>query len=332
MGEERERVAILPASMATKQRRRRDGSRFSASAVLLLAFLPSAAGGEEPGRQEPDSPTEERRPLPWAPDWSGRVDVNLTSSSGNAASRSVGIGAEATREISRIRLALDGAVLRASTGEVVRRAVGTPDDFEILSSVRSQVSADRSHLRARVSEAGLLEGSSAATGLHFFGAAGWERDGAAGVSGRYEVTAGVEVGFGETSNRVMKPVEFGAGLSFLHQRDEVNDPDVGDTTVGLRVDGRSAGTIGAAEVSLVTASTWNLRTRDDLRLDVTGAIAMPVTARLAFRSSAQVLYDTRPALERVPLSLVEGGDSTGRVVTPRARGDLILLIALSWRF
>ncbi len=314
--------------MEARRRRRLTGPPL----LLSLLLVPGPAWSDGPGQQEPDSDTDDRTPLPWAPDWSGRVDINLTSSSGNAAARSLGVGVEAAREISRIRLALDGALLRASTGEVVRRAVGTPEDFDVVSSVRSQVSADRSHLRARISEAGLLGGSAADTGLHFFGAAGWERDGAAGVKGRYEVTAGVEVGFGAVSERVTKPVELGAGISFLHQSDEISDPNAESSTVGLRLDGRSAVQIRDAELSLTAASTWNLRTRDDLRLDLTGAVAMPVTARLAFRSSVQVLHDTRPALERVPLALVEGGDPTGQVVTSRARGDLILLVALSWRF
>ncbi len=303
-------------------------------AVWLIAlWLAPAAYGEEAREEGGNSPTEaanaqtEEAP-PLGPDWAGRVDFSFASSSGNAEARSAGIGARAAREVSGFRLTLDGALLRASTGKVVREAVGSPEDFEVLRSVSSQVSADRTHLRAEVSEAG---GAASGPGIHYFGAAGWERDGPAGLKRRMEMTAGMQARFGEETG-LTSPVEIGAGLSLTNQVDEVRDAEAAATSLGLRVDWKSSGRIGDAEAALAAASTWNLGTRDDLRLDVTGSVAMALTSRLAFRSSLQVLYDTRPALERVPLAMTENGPETGTVLVPRGRVDAILLTTLAWRF
>lgn len=309
----------------------------SAGAVWFLAAWVLAVGAD-PARGAPDSSTkaaqagEASREAEEESERSGnRLDFNFASSSGNAAARSLGLGLAASREAGPFRFRLDGGLLRASTGNVVRSAVGSVEDHEVLRTVTSKVSADRTYLRAVMTEAGPNAQAPNGPGMHFFGAAGWERDAAAGFRSRTDLTAGVQARFGEEVG-LRAPVQVGAGLSLVRQEDEVPDPELGATTLGLRLDGRTGRELGDAELEVVAASTWNLGARDDLRLDVTGSVAMPLTERLAFRSSVQVLLDTRPALERLPLRAVPDGPLIGAVVRPRARADLILLAALAWRF
>ena len=82
----------------------------------------------------------------------------------------------------------------------------------------------------------------------------------------------------------------------------------------------------------MSVSTWNLRSTDDLRLDVNGAVAFPLSERLAFRTSVQTLFDSRPSLERLSLFDAAGGTLLGSVAAPRRGTDLVVLASLVIRF
>ena len=262
------------------------------------------------------------------PDWSGRANLNLASSYGNSGSGSMGLSAEAGREVGPFRLALDGGLLRATTDRITREAVGTAEAFEVLRRVESRVSADRTHFRARITESAELGRGPT---LDYFATAGWERDGPAGIRARYDLTAGFGTSFGAEAEGE-RPGQVGAGLSYVHQSDEVADPEVGRSSLGLRLDAQWEGGFRTADLEFDGASTWNLRNRDDLRLDVTGAVAFPLSERFAFRTSVQTLLDSRPALERVTLRASPGAPALGRVAVPRAGWDLIVLAALAVRW
>ena len=195
--------------------------------------------------------------------------------------------------------------------------------------MESQTSADRTHLRARFSEPSPEDGN---TSPRFFAAAGWERDAPAGVRSRLDLTAGVGTAWGRTRADGQRPFEASLGLSAIHQSDQVADPGVERASLGVRLDVRAETRYRAADLALVSASTWNLRNTDDLRLDVTGSASLPLSERLAFRSSVQTLFDSRPSLERLSLFPVPGQPPVGAVVAPRRRTDLIVLASLVVRF
>lgn len=306
-------VGILPALM----RIRGDGRILPVLAPLVaLGFaLPALA-------------QEAAAPSPASTGWAGEANLNLAGSYGNAGSSSLGVSAETARETDRFRMTLEGGLLRASTDTVTRRAYGSPDAFSVERLVTSHTSADRSHLRARFSE----PSADGDRGLQFFAAAGWERDAPAGVRSRYDLTVGVGTTWGDARDGGRRPVEVGGGLSAVHQRDEVTDPQVGAASLGLRLDVRAETRYRAADLALVSSSTWNLRSTDDLRLDITGSVGFPLGSRFAFRTSLQTLYDSRPSLEHVSLFEAPGGAPAGRVVVPRRGMDLIVLASLVMGF
>ena len=288
-----------------------------------------SAGGSGPrGQDQREADSQGAESAVQTDGWSGRTDLSLANSSGNSGSRSIGITAAANREVGRFDLSIDGGLLKTGSEKVTRQAVGTADSFEVRRRVEHRDSADRTHLRARMSRVLPARGRRPQS---VFEAAGWDRDIPAGVLGRYELTAGIRGAWGEREEG-RAPLEVGGGLSFVHQRDEVEDPEIGAGSFGLRLDVRSEHTVGTAEVEVVAGSTWNLSYRDDLRLDVTGAVAFPLSTRLAFRTSVQTLLDTRPALVRVPLLEVISGARSGTVSVRRGRLDLILLAGLALRW
>ena len=268
-------------------------------------------------------------PAPSRGRWTGQANLNLAGSYGNAGSGSLGVSAAAARQAGWLRMALEGGLLRTSTDTVTREAFGSPDAFSVRRTVESQTSADRTHLRARFSEPSPEDGD---TSPRFFAAAGWERDAPAGVRSRFDLTVGMGTAWGRTQAGGRRPFETSLGLSAIHQSDQVADPDVETASLGLRFDVRAQARYRAADLTLVSASTWNLRNTDDLRLDVIGSAALPLSQRLAFRTSVQTLFDSRPSLERLSLFPVPGEPPVGTVVTPRRRIDLIILAALVIRF
>ena len=284
-------------------------------AFPLLAAVPPALA------QTADAPARDR--------WTGQANLNLAGSYGNAGSGSLGVSASAARQAGWLRVALDGGLLRTSTDTVTREAFGSPDAFSVRRTVESQTSADRTHLRARFSEPSPEDGD---TSPRFFAAAGWERDAPAGVRSRFDLTVGMGTAWGRTQAGGRRPFETSLGLSAIHQSDQVADPGVESASLGLRFDVRAQTRYRTADLTLVSASTWNLRNTDDLRLDVTGSASLPLSERLAFRTSVQTLFDSRPSLERLSLFPVPGEPALGTVVAPRRGIDLIILAALVIRF
>ena len=112
---------------------------------FLLPLALFAAAPLARGQSEEASP-------PGEAGWTGQANLNLAGSYGNAGSGSLGLSAGAARETGRLRVALEGGLLRTSTDLITRQAFGSPDDFSVDRTVTSQTSADRSHFRVRVAE------------------------------------------------------------------------------------------------------------------------------------------------------------------------------------
>ncbi len=284
---------------------------FLPAAVLLAALLVPS-----PSVAQPSS------------GWTGKAGVNLVSSSGNSSAGSLGIRLETRRFLRGLLLAVDSGALRSSTDTVRRQAFGTPDDFDVLRSVDRDVQADRTWVKTRLSNG---EGADAPRPSWYL-AAGWDRDAPAGVAARYELAAGMGSAFGAGSAGREPPLYLGAGFTLVGQQDEVRDAEVAANTVGLRLDARSSGRLRNVDLSVVARGVWNLRNRDDLRLDATGSAAVPVSEFLAFQPSLQALWDSRPSLVLVPLAPAPGAPVAGSVPVRRGRLDLILLASLTVRW
>ncbi len=261
--------------------------------------------------------------------WSGEANLNLAGSYGNAGSGSLGLSATAARQTHWLRVTLDGGLLRTGTDTVTREAIGSADAFSVRRTVVGQTSADRTHLRARFAEPSPDDGN---TSPRFFAAAGWERDAPAGVRSRLDLTLGVGTAWGKTRNGGRRPFETSLGLSAIHQSDAIADPGVETASLGLRMDVRAETRYRAADLTLTSATTWNLRNSDDLRLDITGSVGFPLSRRLALQASVRTLFDSRPSLERLSLFEAPGGPPVGTVDAPRRRTDLNVLAALVIRF
>lgn len=307
---------------------RRQGCRpASGLAAVLVCCLPAASAAARFGGQPSAAPAGEASgaAIPDGPGWGGSAAVNFSFSSGNSESATLGLDAEAGGGVGRFRLSIEGGAFRAGASDGGRVAVGAPDDFAVRRTPAPSPSANRAHLRVRLAGADERE-------VGGFAAAGWERDLPAGVGGRYDLTAGVGGTLGGGSPDGLPAVALSAGLSLVRQRDLVADAETAADTLAFRLDARSAGRLRAFDLSLETATVWNLRERGDLRLDATAAAEVPITGRLALRASLRALFDARPALERIPLAPAAGAEPAGEVSVPRARLDSIFLASLAVRW
>ena len=302
------------------------------TAAFLLGCLSPAAGaarvetshgGQPPAARAGEAP--DAAAVPDGPRWTGSAAANLSLSAGNSGSANLGLDAEAGGGIGRFRLSIEGGAFRAGVSDGDRVAVGEPDDFVVRRASTSSTSANRARFRVRLAEADERR-------IGGFAAAGWERDLPAGVRGRYDLTAGVGRTLGGGAAGGFPEVDLAAGLSLVRQRDLVSDEDTAADTLAFRLDARSAGSLHALDLTLDTATVWNLRERGDLRFDATGAAEVPISGRLALRTSLQTLFDARPALERLPLAPAAGAEPAGEVSARRARLDSIFLASLAVRW
>lgn len=289
----------------------------------VAARIETRLGGQLPAARAGEAP--DAAAVPDDPRWAGSAAANLSLSAGNSGSATLGLDAEAGGGIGRFRLSIEGGAFRAGVSDGDRVAVGEPDDFVVPRNSTSSASANRAHFRVRLAEADERR-------IGGFAAAGWERDLPAGVRGRYDLTAGVGRTLGGGAAGGFPAVDLAAGLSLERQRDLVSDEDTAADTLAFRLDARCTGSLHALDLTLDTATVWNLRERGDLRFDATGAAEVPISGRLALRTSLQTLFDARPALERLLLAPAAGAEPAGEVSARRARLDSIFLASLAVRW
>ena len=199
------------------------GNRAVSLQILLAALVPllvAAPAAAVPGAQSA---------APRGDGWSGQANLNLAGTYGNAGSGSLGVSAETVRATDRLRVVVEGGLLRTTTATITRQAFGSLDAFSVERSVTSRTSADRSHLRARISEPFPRDG---VVGPRFFAAAGWERDAPAGIRSRFDLTVGVRTTWGAAGSQGRRRFEVGAGLAAGHQSDEVADPEAPAASLG----------------------------------------------------------------------------------------------------
>lgn len=277
-----------------------------AAALLLASPLGGGASLHAQGEGEPE--------LGWAFD----AELSLVMATGNAESTTLGAGAGLRRvwESARWRLAVGG--LRTRSAELTRRAVGTANDFEVVEESESRLTAESYYARTRFDRS-LSERS------FLFGGTSWIRNTFTGVDARWTVAGGAGLVVSE-SERGHFRVDLGGTYT-------VENPTAPETETdhfaGVRLswDFRRQLT-ESTEVTSVLVVDENLDDSDDLRGDLTNAIAVSINRVLALRTSLQLLYDAQPALEQVPL-FTPGGDPTGETVVAELQElDSLLTVAV----
>jgi putative salt-induced outer membrane protein YdiY len=248
--------------------------------------------------------------------WKDVAELTLVLTGGNATSRTLGFKNTADYRWPNATFQLSAGGVRAEAGTVTRTATGTPDNFRVSESTDTRTTAENYFLRSRLDR-------TVSAALFLFGGAGWDRNTFAGVDNRYTAVAGGgHTWFDEDTRRFKADL----GLTYTVQDDVVENPDVSDSFMGLRASYDYFRSLTeTTDFASVLVADQNLNETEDLRLNWTNSVAVAMSARLALKTSYQILFDHQPALVSVPL-----GDGT--VLTPLGKVDSVFSVAIVANF
>ena len=258
-------------------------------------------------------------PPPAAADdgWKDTAEFALVATSGNSESSTLGFSNKLWREWGQSRFETNAKAVRAESRTEPRFAVGTPTDFDV-EEPDTELSAENYFFDARYDR-------KITDRAFWFGLGGWMRDEFAGVENRY--TAGAGLGnIWIDAERQKWRTDYAA--TYTDEEATAEDSPSNDSFMGLRLSSAYMHKFGAGGVyDNVTIIDENLKETSDLRVDMTNAVAVAMTDRLALKVSLQFLYDADPAFEEIALFDTTGTE-IGTVLSELDELDTILKTSL----
>lgn len=261
--------------------------------------------------------------------WADAAELTFVATDGNAEAQTLGFRNLLTHTAPRARFSLEAAGLRAETTTTTFRVEGTAPDFRVVEDSQSNVTSESYLLRGRY-EYDLSER------WYGFGGAGWERNQFAGFDSRYSVVAGLGRTWFATDESKLR-----TDLGATYTREE-STLRIRRGTREVRLESESLGARFSSDfLQKITPSTTytnvlfidqNLDDSDDLRADMTNALAVAINKTLALKASLQLLYDNQPGLIGIVVPGEPGSGGDGRIVIERDDLDSVLSVALVVNF
>lgn len=283
-----------------------------AATLTILFLLTSGAGWVGPAHAQEAAEEPEVG-------WSGSSELSLVATSGNSEAQTLGFRGSLIHLWKVGSLTFEAGALRAETTTISRVAIGSPNDFRILETSSTELTAENYFLRGRydrpISER-----------LFWYSGAGWERNEFAGIRNRYSVVGGIgHIWFDDEKARFRTDY----GVTYTNQKDVFEVAGSDDSFLGLR--------LGWDYFRQLTSSTTygnvliadsNLDQTSDYRVDMTNWLAVAMSEHMALKVSLQMLYDNEPSLVGLPL-LTPAGFLTGETVPGQLDElDSVLTVAL----
>ena len=249
--------------------------------------------------------------------WFDSAELSLFMTDGNAESQSLALRNTLRRVWTDASFELAAGALRAEQATISRVAQGTPEQFEVVESSQSEVTAENYFVRGRYEK-------ETTDSYFWFAGAGWERNEFTGIANRIVVVGGVGTIWYQRDDGYFKT---DYGVTYTDQEDVVENPDVDESFVGIRLSwdyGRAlTATTDYGNQLIVDA---NVDETSDYRADMVNSLTVAMSAKMALKMSLQFLYDNDPALAEVPLLTPVGEVAT--VVAPLDELDTLLTASL----
>ncbi|HSR42164.1 MAG TPA: DUF481 domain-containing protein, partial [Longimicrobiales bacterium] len=251
------------------------------------------------------------------PGWSFEGELSTVLTEGNSSAFTLGVGSTLTRVWENARWKLEGAGIQTESGTITRTAVGSAEDFEVVTDTERRTTAESYALKTRydrdISDAAFA-----------YGAADWRRNTFAGIESR--VVLGLGAGRTFRNDDVAR-FQTGAGVTFTFENDVVRSGSRDHP--GLRGNYEYWRQLTeTTELDSELVADVNLDDADDVRLDWTNAVTVDISSVLALKPSLQLQWRNQPALTEVPL-VSPGGEDTGTTVrTPLEKLDTQFRLAL----
>ena len=283
--------------------------RAGSALVTILVLTAGTANGQFEGFGEPGLVNE--------------TELSLVVTEGNSNTETLGFKhlLRRTWERSRYRLKLEG--VRANTADDRFALVDTDAEGGfVLIEPPSEIDVEKYLIENRYDRR-------IGDGRAFWNVgAGWDRNRDAGILSRYTGFAGaghlwIENEKGELSTTY--------GLSYTIREEETDDPEKDDNFGGARLGLSFERALGAVtKYTSELAFNTNFKDPDDYSSDLTNAVAVAMSDRLALKLSLQWLYNSEPALESIDLiEIADGSETTvGTVDVRKKPSDLVLNASL----
>ncbi len=270
-------------------RRIRPVHRTIAALALAACAIPQATAQDE-------GPTE---------GWKDTAEFSFVVTGGNSDTETLGFKNKLWRIWDRSSFEFKAGGVRAESTTVDRMAVGTPGNFDVHEDEQTELTAESYYLNGRYDH-------KITDRFFWLVSAGWERNRFAGIDNRYNGAGGVGNIWIDSEK-----TKFRTDYSVTYTREEtVFKPpdDTDDTFAGLRVASAFLHQFGESTTYTNDLEiNQSLDDSDDLRADMTNAVAVAINERLALKVSWQILYDAEPAFDEVDL-FDTSGIATGETV------------------
>lgn len=275
--------------------------------LALVSPLSARAQAEDPARTR----------------WVFGGELTSVFAQGNAESLTLGLGAVIRRQWAHDGLRFEAGAVRAETGKISRRAVGTVDAFSVTRDVERSKTAEAMFARARYDR-------TVSQKVFLFGGVDWLRNTFAGIDSRFLVAAG---GGNKLADSDRTRFSTAYAVTYTFQSDVVKDPFVGADFVGARVGYELWRRVSASTVfESAFTGDQNLKDTDDRRVDLTHSLTVDVNDKIALKPSLQLLWRNRPSLTDVALFRADGTPTGTKVQTPLEKLDTFFKLALVLTF
>lgn len=253
-----------------------------------------------------------------APGWAFEGELSTVLTEGNSSALTVGLGATLTRRWENATWKLEAGGVRTESGDIVRTAVGTSDDFEVFTDVERRTTAENYALKTRY-DRDLSEST------FVYGATDWLRNTFAGIESRLVFGAGAGRTFRDDDTSRLKT---GVGATFTFENDVVQSGSKSDYP-GVRANYEYWRQLtGSSEMESGLVADLNLDDTEDLRLEWTNSLAVSINSVLALKPSLQLTWRNQPALAEVPLVSITGVETGDTVRAPLKKLDTQFRLAL----
>ena len=250
--------------------------------------------------------------------WDNQTELSFVSTGGNKSTNTLGAKSTLIGKSGLNTFKVEGGGIRGESTVTTRTATGTTENFTLREITESELTAASYFARARYDRA--LSNSFLFTGV------GWDRNTFAGVSSR----VGFVLGLGKTwVDSDTKRFKVDLGATYTIQKDVEPAPNADEGFGGARISLDAVTPLSAtSDYATILTIDQNVEDTEDRRADWTNSITVALSARLALKTSLQLLFDNQPSLLRVPLVDDLGAPTGGRVATPGARVDNVLTLTL----
>lgn len=250
--------------------------------------------------------------------WDNQTELSFVSTGGNKSTNTLGAKSALIGKSGLNTFKVEGGGIRGESTVTTRTATGTTEDFTLREITESELTAASYFARARYDRA--------LTRSFLFTGVGWDRNTFAGVSSRVGFVLGLGKTWVDTDTRRFK-VDLGA--TYTIQKDVEPAPNADEGFGGARASLDALTPLSSSsDYSTILTIDQNVEDTSDRRADWTNSITVALSARLALKTSLQLLYDSQPSLLRVPLVDDQGAPTGSRVATPGAKVDNVLTLTL----